>query len=585
MVGQITPDSVPRDGNEMVERETEFMPGSKSFSSVGRKHFRKCVGQEIETADKDEGSPCYGHQISTSSDKTAQVACDFPNSHGEKDMKSSSRPLTVRDNVSNPPANNSPPFTFEAPSKAEQSPVFSKVKTTEGRSAPFVVPSLSSFSRSASNVAASTEFKRSISNMGDKIRDTSMSEMTPMRRLLSRGISNIKDQVGSLLGEEPIVGAARRYTRAHKQILGEYPLGMPPRPKPEDLSELDKTFGDWLKEHDLLDLVAVFVLFPLMLSYQCLMEMPAFYGLWWYHPQRVMGLVDSRRGALKLPRYTVLKCGWQTLWTHIADIEGLHVHLNSTIKSIRRPWMGKKGLLVVESRESSCATGAVTPDKICSGKVPGPEMHEFDLIVIACSLKTAVPLFVDASHEERQLASSLEEYALCSTVFESDIIPGERPIELFPFPKRGGASGQVFAQFNSRLLVRNLPDEAAPQVEWGCVEAPTACKGASPAKDPRIVFQFLHRAPSAADVKMLRRRLEMFFDDQSFNEPTILKQCLWKFFPHFPTKALLESGWPWRLQNLQGHNSTLYLGASACMDALEEVLLYNDAVVQRLFPS
>ena len=83
-------------------------------------------------------------------------------------------------------------------------------------------------------------------------------------------------------------------------------------------------------------------------------------------------------------------------------------------------------------------------------------------------------------------------------------------------------------------------------------------------------------------MEMLKRRLKMYFSDTSVQSPLLIKQCPWKFFTHFPADAIVKDGWPWRLEQMQGTNSTLYMGAGACVDALNEVLLYDQQVLKRL---
>lgn len=128
---------------------------------------------------------------------------------------------------------------------------------------------------------------------------------------------------------------------------------------------------------------------------------------------------------------------------------------------------------------------------------------------------------------------------------------------------RGAAFGQVFAQVNSRLLVQK---EQLP----------------ASGKDRRIVYQFLNRSPRVEDMGMLKRRLKMYFDDQRVEKAVVLKQCPWKFFTHLPAKDIAD-GWLWRLQDMQGQNKTLYVGAAAIsMDSVNEVLLHNAKLVASL---
>lgn len=104
----------------------------------------------------------------------------------------------------------------------------------------------------------------------------------------------------------------------------------------------------------------------------------------------------------------------------------------------------------------------------------------------------------------------------------------------------------------------------------------------APATDKRIVYQFLNRSPRVEDMGMLKRRLKMYFDDQSIQKPNVIKQCPWKFFSHFPADQVVNGGWPWKLQSMQGQNNTIYVGASACMDSVNEILLYNQWIIGRL---
>ncbi|GAB5029570.1 protoporphyrinogen oxidase [Nannochloropsis oceanica] len=382
----------------------------------------------------------------------------------------------------------------------------------------------------------------------------------------------------------------------------------------EYLAALDQKFAELLEHHDLLILIPVFVLCPVVFSQHFLLEIPALYGLWWYHPERVTALVDIRKGTLMPPRYTVLKCGWQALWARMVEIEGLDVHLNAKVKSIRRPCMSMKGKLVVEKKGGGRGgeggggkggeAGGEGGERGQAGR-NAVETYEFDFIVLAGSMKSIFPLLLDATNEEQELAEAATEFSLCSTIFEAEAVTGEQPVKLYPLSKGCAATGQVFAQINPRLFVHSSTAVAAAsprdeqQQEWdgdyddkdvhgqsgsrSNSSSSSNCVASLPAaKEPRIVYQFLHRAPNPADFAVLTRRLKMHCDDQSFRELVMLKQCLWRFFPHFPNEDLLKKGWLWRLQEMQGQQGTLYLGASVCMDALNEVLLYNEVVLERI---
>ena len=321
---------------------------------------------------------------------------------------------------------------------------------------------------------------------------------------------------------------------------------MPPKPKAESLQQLNMTFVEFLQKHHLLSLVPVFLLCPIVYSYHFLTQLPAFYGLWWYNPTRVTALVDFNNNSLKVPQFTMLRCGWQALWTKIAEDNEIEVITGTVVKSICREKEGTPGRVL---------TTAEGQDDVVS--------REFDLLVVASNIRNSVSIMEDSTDDERDIVANLHEYTLCTTSFESDPNSSERPIELFPFPRRSNVFGQVFAQINTRLVF----DPTHPS---------------APGKETRVVYQFLDRPPRVEDMGMLKRRLKMYFDDQSIVKPTGLRQCPWRFFPHFSSQDITKGERPWKILDMQGENKTVYIGSSVAMDSINEVLLYNQRVFEQL---
>lgn len=328
--------------------------------------------------------------------------------------------------------------------------------------------------------------------------------------------------------------------------MGAYQPGLPAKPKPDVLAQLNTSFSDLLKANDLVNLIPVFMLCPIFHSYHLLLEIPAFYGLWWYNPVRVTALVDFESGTLKVPRYAVLQTGWQDLWKTMVEQHEIHVVTNTQVTNISRDKDGVAGRLTCVSSTDLDATSTI----------------DFDLLVVACNIKSAVQVMEDATAEELEIGGALNDFTLCSTVFESEVVEKERPIELFPFPKRNNAFGQVFGQVNPRLLFGK--------------EAPKS------GVDRKIVYQFLNHAPRREDAHMLKRRLKMYFDDQGIKKPSIITQCPWKFFSHFSSEDISQKEVPWKIYDMQGQNKTIYVGASVCVDSVNEIINYNQALVESL---
>jgi hypothetical protein len=243
------------------------------------------------------------------------------------------------------------------------------------------------------------EFRRSVSDLGCKIRTAALSDLPPLKRLLTRRISDIKLQVAQFFGNEPLVAAAKRYAKLHRKLLGAYTYGMPAKPRPDVVDQLNCSFTELLRKHDLLSLLPVFLLVPISFSYQLLSEMPALYGLWWYNPTRLTALIDMK-GSLKVPQYVALRCGYQALWNKMAEENNLTQVLNTSVKSIKRPSRpGEAGQLVAVQMGSE-----------------KPVVHEFDVLVLACNLKSGISLLENPLEDETRIAAALREFTLCSTV-------------------------------------------------------------------------------------------------------------------------------------------------------------------------
>jgi len=91
---------------------------------------------------------------------------------------------------------------------------------------------------------------------------------------------------------------------------------------------------------------------------------------------------------------------------------------------------------------------------------------------------------------------------------------------------------------------------------------------------------------------MLKRRVKMFADDKGVKSCKVVKQNAWSYFPHFISSEISKydpkqklksfSGGPWTLYNIQGDNKTIYIGAGASIDSVNEILLYNEKLASKI---
>ena len=135
--------------------------------------------------------------------------------------------------------------------------------------------------------------------------------------------------------EHSYFAALVKYGRLHESIFGKYPYGLPPKPK--DWNRINMTAMEFLKQNGLEILEPVFLYSQQVQGYGILDKIPAFYLLWWHHPDTTNGSIRAALGSDEII-VSLLKNGWQSLWkkmvaTHKDEVKYV---TGATVTSIKR---------------------------------------------------------------------------------------------------------------------------------------------------------------------------------------------------------------------------------------------------------
>lgn len=87
-----------------------------------------------------------------------------------------------------------------------------------------------------------------------------------------------------------------RYSKLHEQLFGSYNFELMPRPTTNVLKQLDCSYMEFLKKHDLDALQPLLLLTSTLQGYGYLDEMGAFYGLMWNTPYLLKSLLSLSIG-------------------------------------------------------------------------------------------------------------------------------------------------------------------------------------------------------------------------------------------------------------------------------------------------
>jgi len=340
----------------------------------------------------------------------------------------------------------------------------------------------------------------------------------------------------------PIFAALVKYNRLHESIFGKYPYGLPPKPK--DWSRINMTAMEFLKQNGLEILEPVFLYSQQVQGYGILDKIPAFYLLWWHHPDTTNGSIRAALGSDEII-VSLLKNGWQSLWKKMVATHKDEVNYvtGATVTSIKR-----------------------TPTVEVKYTHEGVEKQlEADVFISAIDLYRFRHLITDLVPEEEAVFSKLTESVLTTTLYKGKTTDHEHTVE-FWFGKMGAMHpsgvGQFYGHRNSRMAAR-------PEIP-------------SDGSELRVAYQYMDRPLETGDASKLLNVLEENLKSYAGEEHVDVKvQKAWPYFPRFDAKGLSE-GLPWKILELQGQRNTIFAGSSVCFESALDCVAYNLMLLKKI---
>lgn len=340
----------------------------------------------------------------------------------------------------------------------------------------------------------------------------------------------------------PIFVAFAKYLKIHVEIFGRYSYGMPPKPK--DWSRINMTAQEFLKQNDLEILTPIFIYSQQVQGYGMLDQVPAFYLLWWNHPDIARNTIGAILGGPPNPGLALLKNGWQSLWLKMKERHSKEVTYITSAS-------------VTEIKRSP--TVEVTYRQ-------GEKLHTLqgDVVITAIDLFRFRHLICDLAPEEEQIFSQLQGQSLTTTLYKGKTTDHDYTVETW-FGRMGfldDGVGQFYAQRNSRMAAR-------PNVPSNGVEL-------------RVAYQYMPKPLQTGDeaklATVLKENLKSYAGEP---EVEILLQKAWGYFPHFENEALVKE-FPWKILDLQGKRNTIFIGSSVCFESALDQVAYNLMLLSKM---
>ncbi|CAJ1389989.1 unnamed protein product [Effrenium voratum] len=313
----------------------------------------------------------------------------------------------------------------------------------------------------------------------------------------------------------------------------------------EGMEYFDWVFEQTEKRNGLELLAPIFIYSQQVQGYGILDKIPAFYLLWWIHPDVANGSIRSMLGSDEL-LVSMLKNGYQSLWKNMAKRHSDQVNYitGAQVTAIKR-----------------------TPSVEIKYMLGGEEkVLEADMFVSAIDMYRFSHLITDLDPEEKEVFSKLTESTLATTLYKGKTVAHEHTVE-FWFARQGVLTsdgvGQFHAQRNSRMATR-------PEI---------------PAVDDtelRVAYQYSEKPPQSGDAAKLSQALmEGLKTFAGEPEVEIRLQKPWPYFPRFEAQDLVK-GCPWKILEMQGKRNTVFIGSSVCFESVLDVVCYNQLLARKI---
>ncbi|RHY21966.1 hypothetical protein DYB28_008578 [Aphanomyces astaci] len=295
------------------------------------------------------------------------------------------------------------------------------------------------------------------------------------------------------------------YIALHRRIFGSYAYGLPPQPK--DWSAIDMTAMAFIKANNLTALTGMFRFSQQQQGYGVLETIPAFYFLWWSHPQAMSKILRAQ--VARVPCAFQFRNGFQSIWKAMSQAHRNVVKtvFDATVTRVSRGLDGVSKPFVTYKTQASGQTIRV----------------DCDHVVMAVDLSVFATLVTDLTADERAiLTGSYTASTFVTTLFDSLPSPVETAAQIWYYRMTQG--GRLSALRNSKLTL-----QYRGSTEWGDL-----IKG----RQTRVAYQYydtpLSQVVRGGVTPLLRKDLAL----AGMNQVAVWTQRPFNYFPRFTQEGL-----------------------------------------------
>ncbi|XP_033763200.1 polyenoic fatty acid isomerase-like [Pecten maximus] len=346
--------------------------------------------------------------------------------------------------------------------------------------------------------------------------------------------------------------AIGKYVGLHSQMFGSYEGELMPRPSSVVLSQLNMTFLEFLKFHDIEVLKGLIVSAMTAQGYGHIDEISALYGMMWVTPRFLTAVATPPSPEVKSV-VKILSKGFQFLWSEIARQFNLNVKLSSPVRQVMR--LKHSDGFYVKYWKCGRLHGAM-----------------FDFIITSPTMKFMSNV-INFDPKAQELFSRTFNYYYTTTLADTDYGAnrGLSPQDYFTFNINSKEESSVWVHRDSYSSLKYITD--ANYTSGMYPDGPDGLYTQS-----SVYYQFSKERPSRQT--LTRKLKDHILNVEKATNLKIKDRMIWNYFPRYSVSDM-AMGILWDIFDIQGEHGIWYIGSSVSFESVKSVVDYNNLLLRQ----
>lgn len=383
----------------------------------------------------------------------------------------------------------------------------------------------------------------------NKDQPTPISNLENNLQILATLRPDITDMQSAVLYIQQALG---KYAAIHAQMFGSYEGELMPRPSNEILSQLNMTFLEFLRVHDIEVLKGLITSAMTAQGYGHIDEVSALYGLMWVTPRFLTAVATPPSPEVKSV-VKILSKGFQFLWAEIARQTNLDIRLSNPVRKIIHLPHSNKFLV----KYWKC----------------GRWYRElFDFVIVTPTMKYMSNI-ITFPPKAKEMFDKAFNYYYTTSLVDTDYGAkrGLTPQDYFTYNINSKEESAVWVHRDSYAALNYITDS-------------NYTKGLFPdGPDGQFIqssvyYQFSKQRPDWAT--LTRKLKDHVLNTEKVTNFKIKERTIWNYFPRYSVSDM-ATGILWDIFDLQGEHGMWYIGSSVSFESVKSVVDYNNLLLRQ----